>query len=102
MGSEQLLILSNFLTCTMGGWICICRMKLMSHSETKMEVRAQYMIWFVIFASSGWSFVFGANPNVIQFMMSLGVLAHLLIGSSVWKQRAPDYTRRADDPSAST
>ena len=93
MGSE-LLILANWWACTVGGWICLCRMAKMSHSETKLEIRLQYMIWFSLFAGSGWSFLFGERASPIQLLMSLAILVYLFLGISVWNHRAPPYTRR--------
>lgn len=72
----------------------MCRMAKMSHTETKLEIRIQYMIWFCLFTLSGWSFIVGQPATVVQFLMSAAVGAHLMLGLPIWRWRAPDYTRR--------
>jgi len=95
MGSDLSLAAFNLIVCSVGGWISICRMAKMSHSETKLAIRLQYMIWFCLFFLSGWSFLVGESATVVQFLMSCGVFGYLAIGFDVWRWRAPDYTRRA-------
>src|SRR5690349_1285549 len=95
METEHLLILANLAVCSLGGWICLCRMAKMSHSETKLEIRIQYTIWFALFSASSWSFaLLGEWVSVIQFLMSCGILTYLAIGVPAWRWEAPEYSKR--------
>ena len=93
MGSE-LVVLLNWIVSSVGGYICMCRMSRMSESETKLQIRIQYMIWFCLFTISGWSFLFGEHATPVQFIMSLAVVAHLMIGVPVWRWETPAYTKK--------
>lgn len=88
MGNEWILI--NLALCIAGGWTCICRMKLMG-SQTKKQIRAQYVIWFVLFFVSGCSWTFGEPATPTQLLLGLGIITHITLGFSVWKNGAPAY-----------
>ena len=95
MGSELVVIL-NWIVSSVGGYICMCRMSRMSESETKLQIRIQYMIWFSLFTVSGLSFLFGELATPVQLLMSFAVVAHLLIGIPVWRWETPAYTKKQD------
>ena len=94
MAAEHLLILANWAVCAVGGWICLVRMSKMSASTTKIEIRIQYMIWFALFFSSGWSFLFGERANAVQLLMSTAVLSSLVLGVPAWRFSEPHYAQR--------
>lgn len=93
MSGEQSLILLNLLVCSAGGLMCICRMAHMD-SNTKQAIRAQYTIWFSMFAASGWSFTYEEPSSFIQLLMGAALVAHMLIGMGAWRHGAPNYTVR--------
>lgn len=92
--AEHLLILANFFVCSIGGWLCICRMTKMSYRETKLVIRWQYSLLFSFFAASGWSFLFGDWPTPIQLFQSAVIVSYVFMGVPAWKDGAPEYTRR--------
>ena len=91
MDAEQLLILGNLLTCLFGAWLCICRMSMMD-SRTKRSIRAQYTMWFCLFATSGISWTYDEPATLVQLLMGAAVVAHLLLGIGAWRYGAPTYT----------
>lgn len=89
------LIIINLLVCTFAAYVCICRMRHMSASSTKLELRAQYAVWFVILTVSGWGFMLFDEPvNTVQLTMSIAILGHLLLGAPIWRGGLPHYWRR--------
>lgn len=93
MGSDVWIILLNFIVCTFGGYMTVCRQTMMSAS-TKMNVRLQYMIWFCAFCTSGWSFAFGDPAQIPQLMLSTMMAGAIYLGAAPWRHGAPHYTRR--------
>lgn len=90
---SEIMVIFNLAMCFAGGYVCICRMAKMSAQTTKPVIRSQYVIWFGIFAASGISWTYGEPANSIQLLMGAGVLAHLLIGLSIWRRGTPEYAR---------
>ena len=86
------MIVVNLLLCSVGGWVCICRMGMMT--LPKMAVRSQYVILFMLFAASGISWIYGESPTIVQVAMGAAILAHLLLGWGAWRHGAPRYTMR--------
>lgn len=94
MEHNTALILGNLATCLFGGWVCICRMGMMSGPTTKPAVRLQYIMLFLLFVVSGISWLFGDPATWTQWTMGAIVIAHLVTGWGAWKYGAPYYTRR--------
>lgn len=92
--NEQLLIVANLLVCSMGGWLCLCRMTKMSERETKLSIRFQYMLLFCFFSASGWSFIFGDQATTIQLFESAVIASYIVMGVPAWKGGQPSYARR--------
>lgn len=91
---SKLLIVANLLVCMAGGFMCICRMSMMSLSTTKAEIRWQYVFWFSTFAASGISWTYDEPASFAQLLMSLAIVVHLILGLGAWRNGAPAYTRR--------
>lgn len=91
---EHLLILANLFVCSIGGWLCLCRMTKMNERETKFSIRFQYMLLFCFFSASGWSFVFGDYPTPIQLFQGALIASYILMGVPAWKGGQPSYARR--------
>lgn len=89
-----MLTILNLFVCSLGGYVCVCRMAKMSESETKLMIRTQYVIWFCAFTVSGWSFAFFDEVNVVQLLLGVSIVAQLLLGAGAWRHNAPHYTRR--------
>lgn len=94
MGSDVMaVVMLNFIVCTFGGYVTVCRMTMMS-VHTKLTVRWQYTLWFCAFCASGWSFAFGDPAQIPQLMVSAMMACAIYIGATPWRNGAPDYTRR--------
>ncbi len=61
--------------------------------KTKLAIRSRYVMWFLMFAASGFSFIFGVQPGLGQMLFGLAVIADLALGFGAWKNGAPSYTR---------
>ncbi len=94
MASEHCLILVNWLACSAGGLMCLCRMTKMSGSRTKFAIRGQYALWLCFFAASGWSFAFGHAPSFMQTMLSLITMSALALGVPAWRHDLPRYAHK--------
>lgn len=93
--SELMMLGVNFLVCAVGAQVCICRMKDMSRSSTKLTIRLQYMLWFSYFCASAISWTYDEPASLTQTIMSACVLAQLMLGFSAWRFGPPSYTRRS-------
>lgn len=87
-----LIVVTNFMACTMGGFVTMCRMTKMTAASTKLAIRWQYVMWYCAFAASGWSFAFGAPATEPQLIVSLLLLSGLLLGTAAWTNGAPAHT----------
>ncbi len=88
------LIVLNLLICSFGGYLCICRLRVID-SKTKTPIRVRYVMWFTLFAASGISWLFDIPASLGQIVMALGVIADLGLGFNAWRRGAPNYTRVA-------
>lgn len=86
------LIALNLLICLFGGYLCICRLRVIG-PDTKTPIRVRYVMWFTLFAASGLSWLFDYPASLGQIVMALGVIADLALGFNAWKKGAPTYTR---------
>lgn len=92
------LTIANLVVCLAGGYLCICRLRIMRASMTKKSVRVQYSIWFALFVSSALSFTYGEPPTWTQLVLTAFTLLVLLIGSAAWSAGPPRYTMRGVKP----
>lgn len=88
------LIVLNLLICSFGGYLCICRLRVIG-PQTKTPIRVRYVMWFTLFAASGISWLFGIPATLGQIVMALGVIADLALGFNAWKNGQPGYARQA-------
>lgn len=89
--NEHFLIALNFLLCSVGGFIVVCRLKFIS-PRTKESIRWHYVMWFTMFSWSGLSWTYGDVPGLSQLGLSAAGVFQLILGSRPWKYGAPDYT----------
>lgn len=89
-----ILIVVNLMASVMGGFGCLCRMTKMTATDTKFPIRAQACLWFVFFATSGWSFMFGCPPHKVQAILTALAFCATMIGVPAWYDRAPPYTHK--------
>lgn len=90
--AEQILFSFNFMLCLVGGFICICRLRFIK-STTKQPIKWHYVMWLTLFGMSAMSWwLFGDPPTFGQFLLGLGGVGQLLLGSSAWKDGAPKYS----------
>jgi hypothetical protein len=92
--SDKVLVIVNLAICLFGGFVCVCRMGLMRGPLTKPEVRAQYILWFVMFVVSGLSWTFDQAASIAQILMSGLVLVSILTKWKEWRYGAPPHTQR--------
>jgi apolipoprotein N-acyltransferase len=93
--TQELLTAINFFICSLGGFCCICRLRIMGTS-TKKPIRFQYAIWFAVFFYSAFSWTYGDHPTGIQIVLGAAVLAHILLGFSAWRDGLPKYAKKEE------
>lgn len=93
--SELLMIGANIFLCVTGMWMCLCRMKDMSKSSTKLTIRVQYAIWFGYFTASLIGGTWIEPATTTHVLMTGAVVAQFLLGFRVWRYGPPEYTRRS-------
>lgn len=94
LSSEELMINLNLLLCLCGGFVAICRMGLMTKSGTKGTVRVIYMLYMMMFATSGISYWWDEPAGIAQILMGACVLCILLMGFGAWRNGAPAHTNK--------
>jgi hypothetical protein len=94
MGSEQMMVLLNLVTCLAGSYLCVCRMTHMN-SHVKLPIRLGVTLQFALFAASGLSYTYNEPASFIQWMMGFGLICILLLGYGSWRHGAPAYAVKA-------
>jgi hypothetical protein len=89
------LAVANFVLCSAIGWICLCRISVMSGPSTLKRFRAKYVALLVAFTASGFShMLFNELPNMPQFLVGVAVLFDLWAGATAWRSGLPAHAKR--------
>ena len=92
---NETMTIVNFLLCLFGGFLCVCRMDMMTEEDAKTTIRWQYTIYLGIFVASaiGWADT-GVPPQWPQVVMTGGLAFNLLLGFDAWKNGLPYYAMK--------
>ena len=72
----------NLFVCLVGVWICICRLNEMNKKDTVLVARQFYVVFTMLFISSGISFLWEIEASFLQLAQSGSILAYL-----IWDRR---------------
>lgn len=91
--SDKLMVLVNLALCLGGGFVCVCRMGMMTGQGTKWVIRLEYQVLCMLFVLSGGSYwLWQEVPTWAQLAFGVGVLVKLVLGWPAWRYGPPAYT----------
>jgi hypothetical protein len=93
MISANPLLPYNFIVCTIGGIICMCRLGRMSN-RTKTVILMQYVFWLMAFSLSNLASLV-QTVNIAQLGFSMAAMMHQVSGFRAWKYGVPAYAVKA-------
>jgi hypothetical protein len=90
---ENSLLIANTALAVFAGYICICRMGMMTYGRVKPAIRWQYVGLFTVLVIS---VVYGQPVTLGHLALTAGVVFVLSMGFGIWRHGLPMHAMRDD------